>query len=111
LLQDLCPTGVAYIPLVDDSLSSEIYGRVIGFGQVSSVQSHGTGGNGLRFTKAGGRIAARNASATLAVALPRWFRDSTAGSLGVNRLFSRGYLTEANALLLAPVLVNHYLGP
>jgi Flp pilus assembly protein TadG len=111
LLNEISPTGVAYIPIVDDTGDTEsnpLFLRVVGFGYVSGVKPNGT--NGFSLTTGGTlAVASQNASATLGVALPKWFTDPTLGSARTNQLFT-GNSAGAN-LMLAPVLVNHYIGP
>lgn len=113
LIQELSPTGVAYIPLVEDNTSSSFFGRVVGFGYVSGVQQNGT--TGVSFTKGGsGTIVSQNASATLGVVLPKWFADPSFGSTRTNQLFTSNppdaiYSPAANNLMLAPALVNRYI--
>ena len=109
LIQELSPTGVAYIPVVEDNQSSLLFGRVVGFGYVTTVQQRGT--NGINFAVgSSGAVAAQNASGSLGAALPAAFADPNSGLSLTTQLFS-GYPTSANDLMLAPVLVNHYIGP
>ena len=108
LLQELAPSGIAYIPIVDDNPSSPLFDRVIGFGLVTGVQASG---NGIAFTVGSvGAIAAQNVSATLGVQLPKIFAQPTSGPALTTQLFD-GYPANTNNLALAPVLVNHYQGP
>ncbi len=108
LAAELSPTGVAYLPIVDDT-SGEF-----------AVQPR----DRLRlcvwllqpmaqiiiFSKGSvGTLAAQNASATLGVALPAVFADPTSGSALTTKLFTS--YASINNLVLAPVLMNHYIGP
>ena len=109
LMQELSPTGVAYIPVVEDNASRLLFGRVIGFGYVTGVQPSGS--NGITFTTGSiGTIASQNASCVLGVVLPAAFANPSSGLALTAQLFS-GYPASANDLMLAPVLVNHYIGP
>ena len=66
LAAELSPSGVAYLPIVDDTPGSSLSNRVIGFGYVSVVVANGTN---IVFSKGSvGTLAAQNASATLGVA-------------------------------------------
>jgi hypothetical protein len=104
------PTGVAYIPIVDDSQSSLLFDRVVGFGYVSGVAAGANGGINFIVGGSSGTIASQNASASLGVLLPVAFATtSSSGSAMATQLFA-GY-TGINNLLLSPVLVNHYIGP
>ena len=114
-MQEIAPTGIAYIPLVEDNASSSFFGRVVGFGYVSGVQQP-PGTNWISFSKGGsGTIASQNASTTLGVILPNWFADPSFGSARTNQLFTSNppdaiYSPAANNLMLAPALVNRYIG-
>ena len=113
-MQEISPTGVAYIPLVEDNPSSSFFGRVVGFGYVSGVQQQ-PGTSLISFSKgSSGTIASQNASATLGVVLPNWFADPSSGSTRTNQLFTSSppdaiYSPTANDLMLAPALVNRYI--
>ena len=108
LASELSPSGVAYLPIVDDTSGSSLLNRVVGFGYVSGVQP-GTNG-GISFTVGSvGNLAVQNASATLGVTLPAVFADPTSGSALTTKLFT-GYTAISNSVL-APALVNHHIGP
>ena len=114
LMQEISPTGVTYIPLVEDNASSSFFGRVVGFGYVFGVQQP-PGTNWISFSKGGsGTIASQNASATLGTVLSKWFADPSFGSTRTNQLFMSNppdaiYSPAANNLMLAPALVNRHI--
>ena len=107
LMHELSPTGIAYIPLVEDNPSNLLFGRVVGFGCVSGIQQ---APNGITIVKVSSGTIAANVSATLGVTLPDWFADPSLGSTRTSQLFT-AYSPVTNDLMLAPALVTRYVGP
>lgn len=113
LASELSPGGIAYVPIIDDtgdSTSNPLFDRVVGFGYVSGVQLNGTNASITFTVGSSGMIASQNVSATLGVVLPNWFADPALGPTRTEQIFT-GYSAGADNLILAPVLVNHYIGP
>ena len=112
LASELSPTGIAYVPIIDDtggSASNPLFDRVVGFGYVSGLQLNGANASVTFTVGSSGMIASQNASAALGVVLPNFFADPTLGPTRTEQLFT-SYSAVANNLILAPVLVNHYIG-